>query len=55
MSDDNRISKLIDKKTLISTDIMSKKWILWEGLDLNQNKQKDFLSSKKFKLLILFF
>ena len=34
---------------------MSKKWILWEGLDLNQNKQKDFLSSKKFKLLIFVF
>ena len=34
---------------------MSKNWILWKGLDLNQNKQKDFLSSKKFKLLILVF
>ena len=34
---------------------MSKKWILWKGLDLNQNKQKDFLSSKKFKLLIFVF
>ena len=34
---------------------MSKNWILWKGLNLNQNKQKDFLSSKKFKLLILVF
>ena len=34
---------------------MSKKWILWKGIDLSKNNQKGYISSKKFKISIFSF
>ena len=34
---------------------MSKKWILWKGIDLSKNNQKGYISSKKFKISIFLF
>ena len=34
---------------------MSKKWILWKGIDLSKNNQKGYISSKNLKYQFFFF